>query len=810
MAPLEIWGGTECTINRVHDQFIDQTRLTGHELRPSDLDLFASLGIRRIRQPVLWERVAPDGLAAADWSWTDQCLCRLQGHGIHPIVGLVHHGSGPRGTSLLDAEFPGKLAAYARAVASRYPWVDDWTPINEPVTTARFSTLYGIWYPHACAPSAFVRALLNQCRGIAMAMREIRSVNPRARLIQTEDCGRVRGTKILGYQSDFENLRQRAAFDLLMGEVSRRHPLWRYLTQQGASSAELDWFTRSPCPPEVLGVNYYVTSDRYLDHRVDAYPACTPGGNGHHRYVDVEAARVAGVGIDGHLDVLRRLWRDYGRTLALTEVHLGGTRDDQLRWLAEAWTAVGEARAQGIPVQALTAWSLLGAYGWDQLVSAPDGRYESGVYDLRSDPPRPTALVDLIKTLAGADLGNGNAAALPSPGFADHHPVLRTRGWWRRPDGVLYHPDHCPKEAVAGNGASRVTVPGRSEPAGPDPDRAAGELWSARVFHAVASLTSPEHEPLGAAAAVSRHSDRSPLDSPRPILITGGGCTLGRAIARVAAGRGLAIRTLTRDEFNIADLDLIQPCVERYRPWAVINAAGYAGVDDAEREPEQCWRDNVAGPVALARVCRRSGIPLLTFSSDHVFDGRSDRPYQEHDLPSPLGVYGRTQWEAELRILDILPEALVIRSAALFGSWDQSTFVHRVLQTLVRGATFHAAHDLVVSPTYIPDLVHAALDLLIDGENGIWHVANGGALSWAELARRAARGAGYSPGLIQAHPYQHLGMRALRPPFSALATRRGQLLRSVDDALGACLHERLHGVPSGAVGRHRIEEAPTP
>ena len=76
---FEIWGGAEYTVNRVRDTFIDQTRLTGHHERLSDLDLFAGLGITRLRHPVLWERVAPDGLAAADWSWTDQRLGHLRG-----------------------------------------------------------------------------------------------------------------------------------------------------------------------------------------------------------------------------------------------------------------------------------------------------------------------------------------------------------------------------------------------------------------------------------------------------------------------------------------------------------------------------------------------------------------------------------------------------------------------------------------------------------------------------------------------------------------------------------------------------------
>ncbi|HEX9918834.1 MAG TPA: family 1 glycosylhydrolase, partial [Pyrinomonadaceae bacterium] len=157
---LELWAGVECTVNRVGDQFYHQLERNGHAERIEDLDLFATLGISALRYPVLWERTAPDGLEHADWTWPDARLARLGELGVRPIVGLVHHGSGPRHTSLVDPAFPEKLAEYARAVAARYPWVDAYTPVNEPLTTARFSGLYGHWYPHGKDYPTFTRCLL--------------------------------------------------------------------------------------------------------------------------------------------------------------------------------------------------------------------------------------------------------------------------------------------------------------------------------------------------------------------------------------------------------------------------------------------------------------------------------------------------------------------------------------------------------------------------------------------------------------------------------------------------------------------------
>ncbi len=92
------------------------------------------------------------------------------------------------------------------------------------------------------------------------------------------------------------------------------------------------------------------------------------------------------------------------------------------------------------------------------------------------------------------------------------------------------------------------------------------------------------------------------------------------------------------------------------RPWAVVNAAGYVRVDDAETDADNCRRANAVGPETLARVCQRHEVQLLTFSSDLVFDGAASRPYIECDGVGPLSVYGSTKAEAEGLVLGILPD----------------------------------------------------------------------------------------------------------------------------------------------------------
>jgi dTDP-4-dehydrorhamnose reductase len=105
----------------VGEEYFDQLERNGHAKRLDDLDLFAELGIRTMRYPVLWERIAPNGLEQADWSWATERLGRMQELGIRPIVGLVHHGSGPRHTSLIDPAFAEGLAKLLKRLLSAFP-----------------------------------------------------------------------------------------------------------------------------------------------------------------------------------------------------------------------------------------------------------------------------------------------------------------------------------------------------------------------------------------------------------------------------------------------------------------------------------------------------------------------------------------------------------------------------------------------------------------------------------------------------------------------------------------------------------------
>jgi dTDP-4-dehydrorhamnose reductase len=418
--PLRFWGGIESSVVRLRDEWRDQVVETGHHDRGErDIELLAGLGITAMRYPLLWERHVPDARV-----WHDRQMEALRRNGLDVVAGLVHHGSGPPGTSLTDPLFPEKLARHAGLMAERYPWVAAWTPVNEPLTTARFACLYGHWYPHGRDEGLFLRAVANQCRAVLFAKRGIRRHVPNASIVQTEDIGRVFATPAVAAQALYENERRWLSLDLLCGHVGRSHLWRRRLEAHDVPAAHLDELATGEAAPDLIGVNHYVTSDRFLDHRVSLYPPHLRGGNGGIAYADTEAARVD---LDhdstGWEPRLREVWDRYRRPMAVTEVHLGcSDPHESVRWLIEAWQAVHRLRAQGADITAITCWALLGLVDWDTMLRDRRRHYEPGAFDIRSDPPERTPLGAAIASLAKTG--------------AYDHPALGVAGWWRRDDRV--------------------------------------------------------------------------------------------------------------------------------------------------------------------------------------------------------------------------------------------------------------------------------------------------------------------------------------------------------------------------------------
>jgi dTDP-4-dehydrorhamnose reductase len=440
---IEIWGGSEYSFVRVQNSVYDQSAQSGHEDRISDLKLFSELNIKTIRYPLLWEKY--EAGKKKFFKVNDERLEKLGELGIKPIAGLLHHGSGPFYTNLYDNDFPALLAEYAYTIAEKYPSTEYYTPVNEPLTTARFSGLYGIWYPHKADDYSFLRIFLNELKGIVLSMQAVKSINASAKLIQTEDICKIHAHPSLKYQAEFENLRRWITYDILLGRMSPEHPLWNYFIEHGIKEQELEFFLVNNIVPEVCGFNYYVTSERYLDPRKNIYPSFYHGGNSFQEYADVEAVRANIPNEISSHDLLNESWDRYHLPIALTEVHLACTREEQLRWFNEAYRTAVSLKHEGVDFRAITAWSFFGSFDWSSLLCVKNDHYESGVYDIRSGEPRATAIAGLIKSI------NKQSKSTRS--------LLEIPGWWRREDRFIYKPDNEPNELAVGKSANLEAHP---------------------------------------------------------------------------------------------------------------------------------------------------------------------------------------------------------------------------------------------------------------------------------------------------------------------------------------------------------------
>lgn len=702
----EIWGGLECTINRIGNSFRDQLKYAGHYERKDDIDKIAQTGIKMIRYPILWEAHQTDNEnEIINWDQTSRQLLKIRSHQIIPIAGLLHHGSGPRFTNLLDNDFPAKMASYASKVAQQFPWLEYYTPINEPLTTARFSGLYGLWYPHKKSESSFLKMLLNQLKGIVLSMEAIRKINPHAKLVQTEDLAKTHSTRLLKYQANFENNRRWLTYDFLHGKVDEDYVLWHHLISNGLRKKDLYFFLERSCIPDITGCNYYVTSERYLDEKIELYSETSPGGNGRHIYSDIAAVRA--VRLSGLKKLLKEVWERYHSPIALTEIHLNCTREEQLRWFMEAWHQCVQLRKGGVEVKAITAWSMLGAFDWDSLLTKESGKYETGVFDVSKNRLRATAMAKLVNELAKKGKYN--------------HPVISEKGWWHK-----------------------------SYPSAPKVQKLKG----------------------------------------RPILILGAGGTLGTAFTNICNARFLPCQAAFRNEVDITNALQIKEAINRYKPWAIINAAGYVKVDEAETEQNICFNLNVKGAGNIAQLCNKHGIQLLTFSSDLVFNGKKESPYIEQDSMAPLNVYGESKARSEKLVMSNFSSSLIIRTSAFFGPWDKYNFAQYILSSLKEGRSCQSAKDVTISPTYIPDLVNQSLDLLIDRETGIWHLTNDGKITWSGFAKIIAERGGYNNKNLISCSQNEINWKAKRPVYSVLQSDKGLKLPSLDDAIERFFKEK--------------------
>lgn len=248
-------------------------------------------------------------------------------------------------------------------------------------------------------------------------------------------------------------------------------------------------------------------------------------------------------------------------------------------------------------------------------------------------------------------------------------------------------------------------------------------------------------------------------------LVLGGSGQLGSEFARVLSD----VVAPTRQEFDLADTDRIEPAVAAIGPARIINCAAYTAVDAAEGDERAASTLNGKAVGEMAHAAATLGIPFITFSSDYVFAGEADQPYLESSPPQPINAYGRSKLLGERSALQY-PGSLVVRTSWLLAA-THSNFVKTILGKAATG-TVSVVDDQRGRPTLVSDLVPAVLDLVDRGLTGLLHLANPPTTTWFGLAREACRLAGIDPERIVACSTDQYPRPAPRPRYSVLASER--------------------------------------
>lgn len=251
------------------------------------------------------------------------------------------------------------------------------------------------------------------------------------------------------------------------------------------------------------------------------------------------------------------------------------------------------------------------------------------------------------------------------------------------------------------------------------------------------------------------------------VLVTGASGQLGFDVCRELRQRGIEHRALSSKELDIRDGAAVQRMLEEYRPDAVIHCAAYTQVDRAEEEPEQCFAVNVLGTRNIARACAAVGAKLLYISTDYVFPGTGERPYEPEDETGPLGIYGKSKLEGEHAVRELLDRFFIVRISWAFGI-NGGNFIRTMLRLSETVDTVRVVDDQVGSPTYTADLAPLLCDMIQTEKYGIYHASNEGFCSWAELAEAVFAAAGRQTK-VQRVTTAEYGAKAPRPHNSRLS-----------------------------------------
>ncbi len=228
--------------------------------------------------------------------------------------------------------------------------------------------------------------------------------------------------------------------------------------------------------------------------------------------------------------------------------------------------------------------------------------------------------------------------------------------------------------------------------------------------------------------------------------------------------------SLAANELDITNKEQVFDVVGESKADLVINCAAYSQVDQAETEIKQAFRVNAYGVQQLALACRQHGSTLCHISTDYVFDGTNNEPYQPFDQPNPISRYGESKLAGEIFVRSILNRYYLIRTSSLYGK-NGKNFVNIILQLAEKGDPLKVVYDQQMSPTWTVNLAQGILRLISTGNFGTYHLTDrtNGGITWHELAGRILEIKG-SHAEIEAITTEQFARPAKRPAYSVLDT----------------------------------------
>lgn len=252
------------------------------------------------------------------------------------------------------------------------------------------------------------------------------------------------------------------------------------------------------------------------------------------------------------------------------------------------------------------------------------------------------------------------------------------------------------------------------------------------------------------------------------ILLTGRNGQVGSELAALLQPLG-NVQATDRTQLDLGALDAIPRVLRDAKPDVIVNCAAYTAVDKAEGEEALAMRINGEAPGVMAEEAKRLGALLVHYSTDYVFDGRSERPYVEDDASAPLGAYGRSKLEGEKRIRASGCRHLIMRTAWVYG--QGGNFVRAILRQASQGNALRVVNDQFGAPTWARDIAAVTAKLIGKRAQGTFHVSAAGIANWHDVALEVLRVAQLTVDVRPVSTVEY-GARAPRPRYSVLDNRK--------------------------------------